>query len=203
MKNAPWSSRWRGDGCSLAFQSRQSEMAQPPGVCSGALSALREAVSTSTQRPEDRLGRSGATNRHRLQRPGARHLLGAHGAPAQETARLVIEPLADFLANAPPVLGRRLDRLGHDDFLRGRADARAGAARAHAEAIGPSSAVAPAPRRRRGIAGAGRGASRPRARALFLGSSEALPEQQQLRGIEPFALRPEELADERVDLLAE
>ena len=45
------------------------------------------------------------------------HILRTHRPPAQEARGLVIEPLADFLTNAPPVLRRQLDRLRHDDFL--------------------------------------------------------------------------------------
>lgn len=56
---------------------------------------------------------------HRVQE-AALHILRPHRAPPQEVFRFLIEPLADFLANAAPILRRRLDGLGHDDFFNHR-----------------------------------------------------------------------------------
>ena len=120
---------------------------------------------------------------HGVQHPTL-HILGAHRAPAQEAGGLIVEPFTDFLADAPPVLRRYLDRLGHDDFLNHRQMLRQ---------------PRPAFTRRRlarrapwGLRGHGlRGFSRP---------VHSLQEQQQLCGIELLALRAEELAHEQVDL---
>jgi hypothetical protein len=48
------------------------------------------------------------------------HILSAHDSAPEKTARLIIQLLADFLADATPGFGLRLDRFGIDDFLHHR-----------------------------------------------------------------------------------
>jgi hypothetical protein len=55
-------------------------------------------------------------DRHRIHRT-ALDILRPHRAPAQEARWFIVEALADFLANAPPLLRRRLHRLRLDDFF--------------------------------------------------------------------------------------
>ena len=66
--------------------------------------------------------RSGNARRSRAHRQGwsLGHIFPAHHPAFEETARLIIQLLADFLADAAPRFGLGLDRFGVDDFLHHR-----------------------------------------------------------------------------------
>ena len=127
-------------------------------------------------------------------RVGDTHILRAHEAAAQEAAGFVVEFFADFLADAPPRFGTGFDRFGlENDFLDGQILGQAGLAL-------PS---------RFGAAGACRCNQCLRRFVPFrscggFGLSRAveIPEEVELGGIEFFALRPVELPDDVVELLA-
>ena len=122
------------------------------------------------------------------------NILRAHEATAQEAAGFVVEFFADFLADAPPRFGAGFDRGGlENDFLDGQVLGQAGLAL-------PS---------RFGAAGACRLDQCLRRFVPFrsyggfgLSRTVEIPEEVELGGIEFFALRPVELPDNVVELLA-
>ena len=123
------------------------------------------------------------------------HILRAHEATAQEATGFAVEFFADFLADAPPGFGTGFDRGGlENDFLDGQVLGQAGLAL-------PS---------RFGAAGACRCYQCLRRFVPFrscggsgLSRAVEIPEEVELGGIDFFALRPVELPDDVVELLAE
>ena len=115
----------------------------------------------------------------------ALHILRAHRAPAQEARRFIVEPFADFLANAPPVLRRGLHWLRHDDFLD------------DFQMLGKPGASFT----RRRLTRRAPWHLRHHALRGFSRLVHALQEQQQLRGVEFLAFRAEEPPHQQVDLL--
>lgn len=116
----------------------------------------------------------------------AAHILAPDEPAAQEARGFVIEVFADFLADATPLRRTGLDRRGIEHFLD------------HRQVLGqPGAALTRRKWDRRApwllrCHGLGR----------FWGRLvHALQKQQQLRGIEPLAFRPEERAHQQVDLL--
>jgi len=123
------------------------------------------------------------------------NILRAHEATAKEAAGFVVEFFADFLADAPPRFRTGFDRFGlEDDFLDG-------------QVLRPAGLALPT---RFGAAGACRFDQCLRRFVAFVscggfGLSRAveIPKEVELGGIEFFALRPVELSDDVVELLAE
>jgi hypothetical protein len=99
-------------------------------------------------------------------------------------SRFIVEPFADFLTDAPPLLGRGLHRFRDDDFLDDR------------QVLGQTR---PALTRRRLDRRAPWGL-RSHGLRSFSRRVKALKKQQQLLGIELLALRPKEPPHQRVDL---
>ena len=70
---------------------------------------------TAIQQPFGQGGDHGRTVR-----VGLVNILSAHNPASKKAARLIIQLLADFLADATPLFGLRFDRFGIDHFLHHR-----------------------------------------------------------------------------------
>ena len=125
-------------------------------------------------------------HRHGIEQ-AALHILGPHRAPPQEASWFIVQPLADFFTDAPPLLGSRLHRRGDEHFFNDLQMLR--------YPWPPGARRRWSPRALWGLRGHRlRGFSR---------SVESLQKQQQLRRIELLALGSKEPPGQRVDLLAQ